>query len=1353
MNLKPVHEYRIFNKQSNIPVIVQKNNLSKDASIIQGKSKITDKWLIQPVHDQKYYRIINVKSNLVLSIKDDSDDDNARIIQSEWSNKEHQQWKIRKDSRGNYTFKNKANGKFLCTKDGNTAAGTELVIHKNTDIKRYRKKWKIKPIKEHFASGDWIIGVTDDRYLTQDSDQNKPSTTTKPDDSSRIQLILKSKAHDGLRYGYLKYTENNKLLHFKADDILLTDNSTASLTPWTIIDEGDYGFSVRKDAMNYLIYDEDTEGLKFGTYSSKTIFQLKLRIFDKGTNPDALQPGEVALFTEENYDGHAYVIHGNYHDLGIFKDLGIDNTTKSILVGADSFTRFYRKKDYEDTYDEASESLTTLKDSPVGRDTISSIKTYVASEMPYQGHWAVQLWSSAQFNIINKNSMKMLHVSGGSSDDGVNVHQDEWSDGSSKVWTLENVGDNWYKIISKVSGKVLEVADKSKDNNANVQQNTWKGKSNQQWKLQPQTGGYYTLINKHSGMALSIENASLDKNANVNQQTCTYSDEQLWMLSPERWYWEGNQSGHVMNTRSSLNDHAEIRFIEHQPYADGVQEVSIYYPHLEHYLGIVDGKLQWGDQKASSYFLLHEEENRLFSLQDADSEQWVVYHSDDDTFRLDDESAHREIFNLAVKIAVSHKDTGTLENGEVAFYEYENFKGKNWVFYQNYSQISEISDIKVKSMRLGIHTDVTVFYHHHYHGSTKTFTQDMDSMDDNSFKFDKIGSLITGSIELAEEAGVKILNTLSQDYKDDGKASSYNNYRTSIQFPANVTTVQIHATAKATIHFGSNEHDIDPIKSKIVTLEDTKHLTINMTAENISVPALLIRTDTMPANEYFPVYPDQDGHSRISNMEEDQLWNYKHDDKHIIDKDKYSKKQVADVQKSITQLASAIKYVPGKSSVGKHHHQTVSTETNGDKHWQLLFGDEVEYKTISTFDEARGINSQAEEFEFYADDDIDLAQWFGSTAWHKIKDSADSLTHIVVHTADKAVDKIKDIASDVQDTLVATFHYIEDGVTKAFQFVVQAAKYVGAMIETILDKIEVALEDFIKMLRFLFEWDDILHTQKILENAFDKALDYADKGIDSLQKTVDGYLKSFEDTIEEVLDNAIESVTGTKMGTLSNDEQDSYEEGVEKVYWFFSMVTNGMNHSPMDLGYALDNKPSIDTSSLLGKLEKVIIDTFDDDKVETALLQVYNTLKDKFTSMPSAQDVLVLVLETFKALIELFLSGLRGVFDLFIAILHDVIDYIKGILDYKWEIPVLSDLYRKETGDDLTVKSLVSLFIAIPSTVAAKALHDVAPFKDVSSVPDLPQIKAQSLARLVLLAIAADWALICGKSGTELTSL
>jgi hypothetical protein len=1311
MSLKPTYEYQIENKRSQLRISVKGDSTSKNKRLVQGKSSETDKWLLQEITDGEYYRIVNVASNLVISVKNSSNDDNAELVQVPWSGANHQQWKIETRKDDYVRIKNKSNGKYIMVKDGSKDEEASIVLHKNVDDKNGRKYWKLKTVNESFAAGDWIIGVTGGRYLSKNSKNGIPTASTKPNHQSRIQLIFVERMDSGKRKAHIRYSDKNQYLTYDGKNFIISDFKPSDEKAWIIIDEDDYNFSIRNQDKQYMHYHHASKQFEFRNHGDRTIFNLTFRILDKHINPDSLQAGEVALFTDENYDGTAYVVHGELSDLGIFKDLGIDDSTQSMRVGDNTYTRFYAKKEYDGDYDETGESLDSLKDTNVKSDTITSIKAFVASEMPYKGYWAIQRWSSAVFNIFNKNSMLSLHVEDGSDDNKAAINQDDWNDKTSQEWLIESIGDNYYRIINQHSKKVLQVANSSLEDGAKIQQSDWKGKGRQKWKLELQVGGYYAIINEKSGKALTVEDADTHKKANIIQETTTYSDEQLWLLSPQNSYLKGGSAGDDMNTDEHIHSNTELRIIEHKAYDTGVQEVYIYYPKSQRYLGIDDNRLRW--QKGTVKFLLHEEDNRLFSLQDPNTEQWVIYNADKDIFELGS-SSDREILQLAVKIATNHEDTGTLENGEVAFFEYEKFKGKNWIFYQNFNHVNGIPNIKAKSMRLGIHTAVTVFYHHHYHGSTKEFTQDMESMTKDSFKFDKIGALVTGSIELAEDAGVKILNALSEDYKNDGDAGTYSNYRTTIQFPANVTSVQIHATAKTTIHFGdSTTYTVDPVKVKTVNIGNTKQLTINMTAENISVPALLIRTDTMPANEYFPIYPDQDGHSQIAGMKDDQLWDHKDDGKHIVDKDKYSKKEVGDVQKSITQLASAIKYTPDKSSIGKHHQQKIDHDAMKDKHWQLLFGDNVEYQPISSYDEAMAINNEADELAFYSNDT--LAQWFGSDLWDKIKKSAESLTKVVVH-------KVEDIAKDVTKTLVATFHYIEDGVVKAFQFVIEAAKYVGQMIETILEKIAVAIEDFIKMLRFLFEWDDIRHTQLILEDTIDASLDFAMDNIDIAKEKADEYLKKVTKEIDASFDTMIKHYS-KNASTEPSDDQNSM---IEKVHWFLSMIQNGGNHNTTD--GSISSSHFSDISNPFSELAQIAKDCFDDKEVNQAFNDIANEFGKDISHIPSWDDVIVLFLKTFKGLSDVFMKFLTEMTDALFDMVKSLIEALKNLLDYKiTNIPILSDLYKKVIGDDLSFKSLISLFFAIPATVIAKAIDDKhPPFKNIKKVPAIQAKSAKA---------------------------
>ena len=81
-----------------------------------------------------YYRIANVNSSLVLTVKGNSNTDGANVIQSKWAARDGQRWKVKKNSDGTVTLTNVL-GTVLHLNGNKTANGTNVVAKKAASTK------------------------------------------------------------------------------------------------------------------------------------------------------------------------------------------------------------------------------------------------------------------------------------------------------------------------------------------------------------------------------------------------------------------------------------------------------------------------------------------------------------------------------------------------------------------------------------------------------------------------------------------------------------------------------------------------------------------------------------------------------------------------------------------------------------------------------------------------------------------------------------------------------------------------------------------------------------------------------------------------------------------------------------------------------------------------------------------------------------------------------------------------------------------------------------------------------------------------------------------------------------------
>ena len=189
------------------------------------------------------------------------------------------------------------------------------------------------------------------------------------------------------------------------------------------------------------------------------------------------------------------------------------------------------------------------------------------------------------YEIMNKNSGKLLEAAGGGIFNWTNVSQYAKNDTEAQKWIIKDCGNGLYSFISKLNGLYMEAAGGSTSNGTNIQlyvgNNTnaqkfyikenikpaktiddglyqiasaldnslvmdidgakttdnanvqiWKNNDVPQQKFEVKylENGYYTIKASHSGKVLDLQDWNMNNFANVQQYTSTGLDAQQWLI-------------------------------------------------------------------------------------------------------------------------------------------------------------------------------------------------------------------------------------------------------------------------------------------------------------------------------------------------------------------------------------------------------------------------------------------------------------------------------------------------------------------------------------------------------------------------------------------------------------------------------------------------------------------------------------------------------------------------------------------------------------------------------------------------------------------------------------------------------
>ncbi len=291
---------------------------------------------------------------------------------------------------------------------------------------------------------------------------------------------------------------------------------------------------------------------------------------------------------------------------------------------------------------------------------------------------------------------------------------------------------------------------------------------------------------------------------------------------------------------------------------------------------------------------------------------------------------------------------------------------------------------------------------------------------------------------------------------------------------------------------------------------------------------------------------------------------------------------------------------------------------------------------------------------------------------------------------------IEDAANDVWHFIVTIAGKVYACVLDVVEKVIQAAVYVFNLIKT-------AIEDLIKFLEFLFGWQDILVTHRVMKNVF---LQLSQQSINDLGNFKTEVAAVFQSLQNDVNKWANIPSFGQTAGSATGSNQ----------------PLQGQNSSPSNIGLhhfqggANSVNSSITPVGISQEMFQDLINLIQNE--ESTLTGACEAIKtdiiDQFNSLTVTQIIQKFIAIVTDTLLQTADNVIQAAIDVFMQLVEGVI----GLLNATIEIPVLSWLYKELTGDNLSFLDLVCLIAAIPATILYKIAGGKAPFSKGDDLTD-----------------------------------
>lgn len=166
----------------------------------------------------------------------------------------------------------------------------------------------------------------------------------------------------------------------------------------------------------------------------------------------------------------------------------------------------------------------TAQDGVTTKNWTVTVTTAIASSPSFA--------SGGTYELIARNSGKVIGISGASTADGALADQETYKGAASQQFVITDLGTGYYTISpTSATSKVLDVSGSSILNGAGIIQYSYNGGKSQQWKLVSMGSGYYQIINLNSNKCLDVTVASTADGALIQQYTCGGGTNQQFTLS------------------------------------------------------------------------------------------------------------------------------------------------------------------------------------------------------------------------------------------------------------------------------------------------------------------------------------------------------------------------------------------------------------------------------------------------------------------------------------------------------------------------------------------------------------------------------------------------------------------------------------------------------------------------------------------------------------------------------------------------------------------------------------------------------------------------------------------------------
>jgi hypothetical protein len=350
-----------------------------------------------------------------------------------------------------------------------------------------------------------------------------------------------------------------------------------------------------------------------------------------------------------------------------------------------------------------------------------------------------------------------------------------------------------------------------------------------------------------------------------------------------------------------------------------------------------------------------------------------------------------------------------------------------------------------------------------------------------------------------------------------------------------------------------------------------------------------------------------------------------------------------------------------------------------------------------------------------------LVGGFWSHIWHGIKHAAED----VVDGIKKGVTSVEHFVVDAANKTVSFTLKIAGEIVTTFDMVVNTIKDAVLAIEAIVATLVADIEAIIKWLMLLFDWENIIATQKALAGYINQMFTLANSEIGSLRDKVKSLFNQwsgqFQDMMAKVIGNFEGPVSSLPTNWCTGSPAAGMQSPRSRLRDTASLPSGGSSaHASWMLHKVLNYlTPSLSFGSGVALDPSEFLNAFQGQNILTqfgdAFSAFWQGLVDIFKDPAKFVDLSIATfLKVAEHLVLAFLEFIEGLIGAVLDLVQAILNGIDSMFNHSLHIPFISSLYRLVTGEDLTTLGLGTLVIAVPFYILHRLVFDSSPFSETA---------------------------------------